>query len=110
VPDGLAKQVAFQGFFCPTPVATSAGCTSLSPYLTTRDTGFEVALAEPAAVVQYVLVTPDDDGLTLDADVHPPAGFQVDWSWGGYTLYRRAGATRLPVRYDRLLPFAEAAQ
>lgn len=83
---------------------------SLSPYLTTRDTGFEVALAEPAAVVQYVLVTPDDEGLTLDADVHPPAGFQVDWSWGGYTLYRRAGATRLPVRYDRLLPFAEAAQ
>ncbi len=33
VPDGLAKQVAFQGFFCPTPVATTTGCTSLSPYL-----------------------------------------------------------------------------
>jgi cytochrome c biogenesis protein len=33
VPDGLAKQVAFQGFFCPTPVATDTGCSSISPYL-----------------------------------------------------------------------------
>lgn len=76
---------------------------SLSPYLTTRDTGFEVALAEPRAIVEYVVVTSDGDGLTLDADVRPPQGFQVDWSWGGYTLYRRPGAPRLPVRFDRLL-------
>ena len=43
VPDGLKKQVAFQGFFCPTPVTsttkTSTGttvssCQSVSPYLT----------------------------------------------------------------------------
>lgn len=33
VPDGLAKQVAFQGFFCPTPVASTSGCDSISPYL-----------------------------------------------------------------------------
>jgi len=33
VPDGLAKQVAFQGFFCPTPVTTTTGCVSASPYL-----------------------------------------------------------------------------
>jgi len=33
VPDGLAKQVAFQGFFCPTPVSTATGCGSVSPYL-----------------------------------------------------------------------------
>ncbi|MEP6590194.1 MAG: hypothetical protein ABJC19_03335 [Gemmatimonadota bacterium] len=76
---------------------------SLAPYLTTRDTGFEVALAEPRAVVDYVVVTPDGDGLSLDADVRPPAGFQVDWNWGGYILYRRPGAPRLPVRFDRLL-------
>jgi hypothetical protein len=83
---------------------------SLAPYLTTRDTGFEVALAEPGAAVQYVLVTLDDDGLSLDADVRPPAGFQVDWSWSGYTLYRRPGAERLVVRYDRVLPFPEATR
>jgi cytochrome c biogenesis protein len=34
VPDGLSKQVAFQGFFCPTPVSTTTGCQSISPYLT----------------------------------------------------------------------------
>ena len=83
---------------------------SLSPYLTTRDTGFEVALAEPGAAVQYVLVTPDDDGLSLDADRHPPTGFHLDWSWGGYTLYRRPGSARLPVRYDRLIPFTQVVQ
>lgn len=32
VPDGLAKQVAFQGFFCPTPVETPTGCSSVTPY------------------------------------------------------------------------------
>lgn len=80
---------------------------SLSPYLTTRDTGFEVALAEPAAAVQYVLVTRDDDGLSLDADRRPIAGFEVDWNWAGYTLYRRPRADRLPVRYDRLIPYAQ---
>ena len=83
---------------------------SLSPYLTTRDTGFEVALAEPGAAVQYVLVTPDDEGLSLDADTRPPAGFQADWSWSGYTLYRRAGAAQLPVRYDRAISRPEVVR
>jgi len=32
VPDGLAKQVAFQGFFCPTPIETTTGCSSVAPY------------------------------------------------------------------------------
>lgn len=82
---------------------------SLSPYLTTRDTGFEVALAEPEAAVQYVLVTEDDDGLSLDADRRPPSGFRIDWSWAGYTLYRRPNANHLPVRYDRLIPHVEVA-
>jgi hypothetical protein len=80
---------------------------SLSPYLTTRDTGFEVALAEPGAAVQYVLVTSDNEGLTLDADIRPPSGFEVEWNWSGYTLYRRPGAEHLPVRYDRILPFVQ---
>lgn len=79
---------------------------SMSPYLTTRDTGFEMALAEPESAVQYVLVTPDEDGLTLDADQRPPRGFAVDWSWAGYTLYRRPDARPRPVRYDRVLPYA----
>jgi hypothetical protein len=60
--------------------------------------------------VQYVLVTPDDEGLSLDADTRPPAGFQADWSWSGYTLYRRAGASQLPVRYDRAIPRPEVAR
>lgn len=80
---------------------------SLAPYLTTRDTGFEVALAEPGAAVRYVLVTHDEDGLSLDADRRPPANFEVDWSWAGYTLYRRPGAPRLLVRYDKLIPYAQ---
>jgi len=42
VPDGLAKQVAFQGFFCPTPVTTSTGCASISPYLSTNDAALPV--------------------------------------------------------------------
>ena len=81
---------------------------SLAPYLTTRDTGFDLALSDPAQKVDYVLVTADNDGLTLDADVHPPAGFIVNWSWGGYTLYRRPNVASLPVRYDAVLA-AQAA-
>lgn len=76
---------------------------SLAPYLTTRDAGFEVALADPVDKVSYVMVTSDDDGLTLDADIHPPVGFVVNWSWAGYTLYRRLAAPPLPVRYDAVL-------
>jgi hypothetical protein len=76
---------------------------SLAPYLTTRDAGFDLALSDPAAKVDYMLVTSDDKGLTLDADVHPPAGFVINWSWSGYTLYRRPNAVPLPVRYDAVL-------
>lgn len=76
---------------------------SMAPYLTTRDAGFEFALASPVSVVRYVLATPDDEGLTLDADVRPPAGFIVAWNWGGYTLFRRNDAPPLPVRYDAVL-------
>ena len=76
---------------------------SLAPYLTTRDAGFDLALSDPAAKVDYMLVTSDDNGLTLDADVHPPAGFVINWSWSGYTLYRRPNAAPLPVRYDAVL-------
>ena len=76
---------------------------SLAPYLTTRDTGFELALSDPAQKVEYLLVTADNDGLTLDADVHPPSGFVVNWSWAGYTLYRLPTVAPLPVRYDAVL-------
>ena len=76
---------------------------SLAPYLTTRDTGFELALTDPAGKVDYVLVTADRDGLTLDADLHPPEGFVLNWSWAGYTLYRRPDVARLPVRFDAVL-------
>ncbi|MEO5825002.1 MAG: hypothetical protein ABIR59_03880 [Gemmatimonadales bacterium] len=76
---------------------------SMEPYLTTRDTGFEFALASPQGTVQYVLATRDDNGLTLDADIRPPAGFERSWNWGGYTLFRRTDAPPLPVRYDAVL-------
>ena len=82
---------------------------SLEPYLTTRDTGFEYALASPQATVRYVLVTADDDGLSLDADVQPPHGFDVAWNWGGYTLYRRSDVPTLPVRYDAVLGITNRA-
>lgn len=79
---------------------------SMAPYLTTRDAGFEIALADPGAKVRYVLVTPDDEGLSLDADIRPPVGFVVDWSWGDYTLYRRPDVPRINVRYDAVLSAA----
>lgn len=58
VPDGLSKQVAFQGFFCPTPVVTTvdgvkSACQSISPYL-----------EEKKAVLQLSVFTGD---LGLDA-------------------------------------------
>lgn len=58
VPDGLAKQVAFQGFFCPTPVTTTTGCASVSPYLS------------DSAVLQLSVFTGDlglDKGVTVNA-------------------------------------------
>ncbi|HEY4153343.1 MAG TPA: cytochrome c biogenesis protein ResB [Pseudolysinimonas sp.] len=75
VPDGLAKQVAFQGFFCPTPVNTSAGCQSISPYLSDKAvlqlsvfTG-DLGLDKGVAVNAYSL---NEDGLTK------VAGFKTD--------------------------------
>ncbi len=73
---------------------------SLDAYLTTRDIGFDLAVGMPREAVQYVLVTEDADGLSLDAARHPPAGFVEDWSWSGYTLYRLPNAPRLPVRFS----------
>ena len=71
VPDGLAKQVAFQGFFCPTPVTTTTGCASISPYLSTNAKALPVlqlsvftgdlGLDKGAAVNAYSL---NEDGLT----------------------------------------------
>jgi len=71
VPDGLAKQVAFQGFFCPTPVETPAGCQSISPYLSADAKALPVlqlsvftgdlGLDKGAAVNQYSL---NEDKLT----------------------------------------------
>lgn len=75
---------------------------SLSPYLTTRDMTFDIALTEPGAVVRYVLIVHDSIGATLDADVRPPKGFVIDWSWEGYTLYRRRDAPGLPVFYPAI--------
>jgi hypothetical protein len=74
---------------------------SLAPFLTTQDTGFEIAYAQPAATVRYVLATPDDEGLTLDADVQPPAGFVPAWSWHGYHLWRHPDAPVPVLRFDR---------
>ena len=62
VPDGLKKQVAFQGFFCPTPVTTTTGCASVSPYLSTD------AAAPP--VLQLSVFTGDlglDKGVAVNA-------------------------------------------
>ena len=71
VPDGLAKQVAFQGFFCPTPVTIPTGCQSLSPYLSTNAKALPVlqlsvftgdlGLDKGVAVNAYAL---NEDGLT----------------------------------------------
>lgn len=75
---------------------------SLEPYLTTRDTGFELAVARPVSTVQYVLATAGDDGLTLDASRRPPDGFIRTWTWQGYTLFRRGDAPPLSVRFDAI--------
>lgn len=75
VPDGLAKQVAFQGFFCPTPVTTTTGCASISPYLS------------DAAVLQLSVFTGDlglDKGVAVNAyslnedNLTKIAGFRTD--------------------------------
>jgi hypothetical protein len=75
---------------------------SLEPYLTTRDTGFELAVARPVSTVQYVLTTMTADGLTLDATRRPPDGFIRAWTWQGYTLFRRGDALPLSVRFDAI--------
>jgi cytochrome c biogenesis protein len=79
VPDGLAEQVAFQGFFCPTPVETTTGCASVSPYLSTNPKALPVlqlsvftgdlGLDAGVAVNAYAL---DEDKLTK------VAGFKTD--------------------------------
>ncbi len=62
VPDGLAKQVAFQGFFCPTPVTIPTGCRSASPYLSKN--------ADSLPVLQLSVFTGDlglDKGVAVNA-------------------------------------------
>ena len=81
VPDGLAKQVAFQGFFCPTPVTTTTGCASVSPYLSDKAvmqlsvfTG-NLGLDKGVAVNAYSL---NEDGLTKIAGFNTEvAGLQL---------------------------------
>ncbi|HEU0205938.1 MAG TPA: cytochrome c biogenesis protein ResB [Pseudolysinimonas sp.] len=79
VPDGLAKQVAFQGFFCPTPVTTPTGCVSISPYLS-KD-------AKALPVLQLSVFTGDlglDKGVAVNAyalnedKLTKIAGFRTD--------------------------------
>ncbi len=83
VPDGLAKQVAFQGFFCPTPVTTTTGCASVSPYLTTPKKALlqlsvftgDLGLDKGVAVNEYSL---NEDGLTKVAGANTDvAGLQL---------------------------------
>jgi hypothetical protein len=76
--------------------------SSVGGYLTTRDTGFDLALANPTRYVRYVLATTTADGLTLDADRRPPSGFVLEWRWAGYALWRHPDAPSLPVRFDAL--------
>jgi hypothetical protein len=76
--------------------------TSVGGYLTTRDTGFDLAVSNPERYVRYVLATTTPDGLTLDADRRPPAGFVLEWRWAGYALWRHPDAPALPVRFDAL--------
>jgi hypothetical protein len=76
---------------------------SIKPYLTTRDTGFELAMAQPLNTVRYVLATREGDGLTLDLHRRPPAGFERAWSWQGYTLWRHPEAPVPPLRFDALV-------
>ncbi len=73
---------------------------TLEPYLTTRDTGFDIAKAQPMNTVRYLLATPDNEGLTLDADVQPPAGFLAAWRWHGYALWRHPDAPIPTVDFD----------
>jgi hypothetical protein len=75
---------------------------SVANYLTTRDTGFDLAVADPQRYVRYVLATMTTDGLTLDADRRPPADFVLEWRWAGYALWRHPDAPSLPVRFDAL--------
>lgn len=76
---------------------------SLDPYLTTRDTGFELAMAQPLNTVLYVLATASGDELTLDARRQPPRGFIQTWSWEGYTLWRHPEAPIPQLHVDALL-------
>jgi hypothetical protein len=75
---------------------------SVAGYLTTRDTGFDLALANPRRYVRYVLATTTPNGLSLDADRRPPPGFIPEWRWAGYALWRHPDAPPLPVRFDAL--------
>lgn len=75
---------------------------SLRPYLTTRDTGFELAVIQPLNTVRYVMITSHDSIPTLDAARRPPAGFLRTWSWQGYTLWRHPDAPVPPLAFDAL--------
>lgn len=77
--------------------------TSMDPYLTTRDIGFEIAVAEPLTTVRYVLVTSTDSTTTLDAVRFPPRGFVRAWRWQGYTLWKHPDASTPRLRFEALL-------
>src|SRR5690606_17888708 len=77
--------------------------TSMDPYLTTRDSGFEIAVAEPLTTVRYVLVTSTASTTTLDAARFPPRGFVRAWRWQGYTLWKHPDAPTPRLRFEALL-------
>jgi hypothetical protein len=73
---------------------------SLEPFLTTRDTGYELGVQQPMDAVRYVLAVRDEAGYTFDADQRPPAGFLPEWEWRGYALWRHPDAPRVPIAFD----------
>jgi len=66
------------------------------PYLLPADGGYEMALSNPGAFVDYVFACPGDSRLYRAIRRRPPQGFDPAWQYRECLFFRKRGAPPLP--------------
>jgi hypothetical protein len=68
---------------------------TVQPFVLPVDATFELALATPAAFVQYAFVCPGNSTLSDRYGERAPEGFVLEWTWEGCRFYRERAAPPL---------------
>lgn len=76
-------------------IAFTRWLPTVRPFLLTRDAAYPLAAANPAAYVDYVVVSPGSAIVAERWGMRPPPGFVEAWRRDGHVIYERIGAPPL---------------